>query len=476
MNNRGRDFFKKIFFTISSNLISLVISTIVVLVVPKFIGVEEYGYWQLYSFYVTYVVFLHFGWTDGLYLKIAGKEYNKLNKNVLYSQFVMLTLLQIFISVLILYIGRIYIVTSERLYILRIISLMIIISNLSSFPKFVLQATSRLEEYSKLVILDRLTYIVIILSMLILGLRDYKLLLIADVIGRLIGLFAGMMFCSDIILRPLNEFKFSFYEAWENISIGAKVLLSYIASMLIIGSIRLGIERSWDISTFGKVSLTLSASSLMMVFISAIGIVVFPMLRNTDSNKLPDIYKIFRNFLTVLLFGLLCFYYPLKVFLVAWLPQYSESLAYMALVFPMFIYEGRMSLLINTYFKTLREEGLMLKVNIISLVVSIAITILTTQILRNLNMSIISIVCVLSIRSMLAEMSLSKRLKITLFNDIFNEYFLVVIFMISGWYFNPFSGLLVYFLSFVIYIVLNRKELNSTAQNLKNMISSRFMN
>lgn len=51
-----------------SNLVSLLVSTLVVFLIPKLIGVEDYGYWQLFLFYASYVGFLHFGWNDGISL------------------------------------------------------------------------------------------------------------------------------------------------------------------------------------------------------------------------------------------------------------------------------------------------------------------------------------------------------------------------------------------------------------------------
>ena len=72
MNNKALDFIKNFSYTLSSNLLSLVISTLVVLIIPKLIGVEEYGYWQLYIFYTSYIGFLHFGWNDGIYLRYGG--------------------------------------------------------------------------------------------------------------------------------------------------------------------------------------------------------------------------------------------------------------------------------------------------------------------------------------------------------------------------------------------------------------------
>ena len=78
MNSKAIEFIKNMSYSISSNLVSLIISTIVILIIPKIIGVEEYGYWQLYLFYTSYIGFLHFGWNDGIYLRYGGKEYKKL--------------------------------------------------------------------------------------------------------------------------------------------------------------------------------------------------------------------------------------------------------------------------------------------------------------------------------------------------------------------------------------------------------------
>lgn len=93
----------------------------------------------------------------------------------------------------------------------------------------------------------------------------------------------------------------------------------------------------------------------------------------------------------VILLGFLIIYYPLKTFMEAWLPQYAESLLHMSLVFPMFIYEGKMALLINTYLKTLRREMVMLRINLISMILSLIMTYATTQIFINLDAAIINI-------------------------------------------------------------------------------------
>ena len=86
--------FKKIVanfsYVVLSNLLTVIVSSLVVLILPKIMGVEEYGYWQLYIFYLSYAGFVHLGWVDGIYLRYGGLEYDDLDKEKFFSQFLML--------------------------------------------------------------------------------------------------------------------------------------------------------------------------------------------------------------------------------------------------------------------------------------------------------------------------------------------------------------------------------------------------
>jgi len=281
-----------------------------------------------------------------------------------------------------------------------------------------------------------------------------------------------MYCCKDIVFRRISTFYFSFREAFENINVGIKLMFANIASMLIIGVVRFGIERSWDVSTFGKVSLTLSISNLMLLFINAVGIVMFPILRRVDEKKLPSIYETMRTFLMVPLLGMLIVYYPLKVMLSAWLPQYADSLIYMALVFPICVYEGQMALLINTYLKTLRKEKLMLQINLISLVLSVMISFVTILILKNLDLAIVSIVILLAFRCVLAEIFLSKILRITIYKDIALELIMTVIFITTGWFVKSWIAVMVYAVAYAMYLIIKRKDITGTIKNVKLLMSA----
>jgi len=93
MNHKAKAVAKNLYYTVAANFATLGISVLLNLFVPKLLGVTEYSYWQLYVFYSSYVGFLHFGWIDGIYLKIGGEEYKDIDKRSLGSQFWYLGLL-----------------------------------------------------------------------------------------------------------------------------------------------------------------------------------------------------------------------------------------------------------------------------------------------------------------------------------------------------------------------------------------------
>ena len=467
MENKAIQFIKNFSYTISSNLISLIISTLVVIVVPKLVGVEEYGYWQLYLFYSSYVGFLHFGWSDGIYLRYGGEEYSDLDKKIFSSQFYMMMLFQFLVAVIIVIIAVLFVSDIDRAFILNMVALNALIINVLSVLLLTLQATNRIKEYAKINIISRVSYVFLIVIFLVFGVREYKVMIIADLIGKALSLIYAIYACNDIVLNKVNTLSFNFIETTENIRVGIKLMFANIASMLIIGVVRFGIEYSWDVSTFGKISLTLSVSNLLMLFINATGIVIFPVLRKLRIEALPKLYLVIRDILMLMLFCVLVLYFPMNAFLTRWLPNYADSLAFMALLFPISLYEGKMGLLINTYLKTLREERFIMKINIIVLFLSIVSTIFTTLIFRNLNAAVLSILIAISIRSIFAEVYLSKILKVNVIRDIIYETTLTVLFVVVGWYVNSISGFVLYALAVSVYVFLKRKGLKHSFGKMK---------
>jgi O-antigen/teichoic acid export membrane protein len=472
LNIKVAEYFRKFSYSLIANLVSMFVSVLVVLLIPKIIGVVEYGYWQLYVFYSGYVGFLHFGWNDGIYLRYGGYDYKDLEKKNFFSQYYLLLFFQIFIAAFAILSFKYLNFDPNKYFVIQMTALSMVIVNVRYMLLYIFQTTSRFKEYSMVIIIDRLSYLTIIIFLILIEINEYKLMIFVDLFSKLIALLYSMYYCKEIVFRKVSDFYIDLVDIKLNISVGIKLMFANVASLLIIGVIKFGIEQFWDVGTFGKVSLTLNISNLLMLFINAIGIIMFPILKRTNTEKLNLIYITMRDLLMAILLGVLIVYYPLKSILSIWLPEYAEALKYMALVFPMSLYEGKMVLLINTYLKALRKEALILKINLVTLILSVAITITNTLILGNLDFTIASIVILLALRSILAEYFLSKHLKISLSTDIMLELVMTLIFVFSGWLLDSWFSVLIYMLAYIVYLFIKRKSIRITMLNVRSIINT----
>lgn len=470
MNTKLRNILENITYTFTANILTMLISIIMTLILPKFLGVTDYSYYQLYIFFISYVGFFHFGWIDGIYLKIGGMEYNDLEKSNYVTQFWMLNVLEIIIAAIISIFALFTIKNIDKSFVLISTSVCGVITILRTYLLFILQSTNRIKEYAKYTRVDRFIYFALVIVFLFLGFKNYKIILYIDVFSKLVALVLCANKMKDIVFGKLNISKNTLLEIFENISIGIKLTLANIASTLIIGVVRFGIQKNWDIDTFGKISLTLNISNLLMTFINAVAVIMFPLLRREEESNLPKIYVILRNTLMIFLYMMLIFYYPLKLILSTWLPQYADSLRYMALLFPICIYESKMSMLINTYLKSFRKEKSMLIINTISLILSLILTILSVFILNNLTLAILSIVFLLGFRCVIGELVLTKIMNILIYKDIILETVLTAIFIISSWFINNMFCSIIYTCFYLIYVFIKRKDIKRTILLFKKIL------
>jgi O-antigen/teichoic acid export membrane protein len=467
MNNRSRALVRNVSYTLIANITSFLLSTLVVILLPKLLAVQDYGYLQLFLFFSSYVGFFQFGWNDGIYLRYGGKKYEDLDKTLFFSQFWSLTVSQICLASAMIVLVIFMTPSFDRQLILSMTALSMVSHGVRCMLLFILQATNRIREYAKITIFEKIIYLIIMILMLAAGVRTYTYLMFADLVCKFTSLVFAMILCKDMVFLKLSSFRVTYSETWDNMRVGVKLMIANIASMLVIGIVRFGIEKSWDVATFGKISLTLSMSNLMLLFINAVGIVLFPILRRASEDHLSDIYTSIRNLLMALLLGSLAIYYPLKIVMMAWLPHYEESLIYMALIFPLCVFEGKMSLLINTYLKTIRQEKLMLRVNLVALVISALITYVTTMLLRNLDLAVFSIVLLLAFRCIYAEYYLSKLINFSFWRDMFLELSMALVFISSSWYLGNGLSMLIYSLAFAVYLVVKRKDMSVTLKAMK---------
>jgi hypothetical protein len=335
--------------------------------------------------------------------------------------------------------------------------------------QYYLQTTNRIKEYASITTVGRLVYGVELVLIFIFAKPDYHIIVLADVLAKTLAFIVSILWCRDIVFAKPANIVVGLRECVQNISVGIKLLFANIASMLITGIVRWGIEQKWDVATYGKISFSLSVSQFLLTFISAVALVLYPTLRRIEEENLPRIYKKIRNSLMLPLLGCMILYYPVEIVLSQWLPQYAESMRYMAILFPLCIFAAKMSLLIQTYMNVFRLEKKMLIVNVVGVAIAVITTIISVFIMENLTAAVVSIVINQVVRCLLAEYALTKQIQIDVKKNNLYEIALTVVFIISNWYIGGWIGVGVYTAVFVLYCIVERRQFVDLVSSIKSL-------
>ena len=458
MKSRQVQFIRNFIMSAGANFLSVLLSAITVLIVPRFVGTETYGYYQLYLFYCSYTAVLNFGWNDGIYLRIGGKSYAELDKNLYSRQIRMLAILELVIYSVLAAIAILTVDEFSRKLTLICVCISAVIVNPRWILVYILQATNEIKKYTTVTVIERIVtvYSLVLIALVGRGELGIQWLFGADLFGKTVATIIIIYFERDIITAKPCSVGVAIPEIKENLSAGMRLMLASLSSMLILGVIRFGIENHWGVETFGKVSLSLSISNMAMQAISAIALVLYPTLRRIQQSLLPELYKVMRTCLMSFGFGVMVFYWPLAQLLLLWLPNYADSLHYIAILLPVCVFEGKSTMLLNTYYKTCRLESQLFKNNFASVIFSIA-AIFVAICFDSLNLAVISILLALVSRSVLSEIILSRYLNISVVASIFSELLMTMSFVICNFFFG-WKGALAYLAIYIVYVLANHKR------------------
>lgn len=453
---------KNFAYAVSANLLSTLVSAVITLLLPKVISVESYGYFQYYLFWAGYLGLLHLGWIDGLYLVHCGEYYEDIHKGSISRQIRSFALFQAILSCVIICATLVLSRNEDYRFIFICIGVLLVITNLRLFVLYLLQATARIKEYSIATICGLIVYMAVVIILLVLRVKEYSYYIFANILSMMVPLIVGLFYCKDVVLTKPVPFQSSIKQSLNYVNIGSKLLIANFASSWIIGVARLMIERQWDIATFGKISLTITISNMFMTFINAIALVLLPMLRRMDEERLVPLYGHLNTLLLTALFGGMIFYYPVQRILSIWLPEYADSLAYMALLFPICVFESKNAMVLNTYLKALRKEKAIMIINVATVGISALLSAVAIFLFKDLTLSMLFIVVALGIRCIVFEVYLKKQIGLNVERHILEEVLMSFLFMLCNWKMGGMVGLCAYTGIYIAFILINWKQIKES--------------
>lgn len=453
-------FIDNIIFAFVAQIVSIVVSLIMTLGIPKILSVEEYGFWQLFIFYTGFIGFFLFGLSDGIYLKYGGRKFEELDKRIIKSQLVYGFFFQLIISLMIIVVGAFLNIDRQRHIIIFATSLYLVIGNVVTLLGFLLLATNNIKYYSKSVLIEKLSFIVILIVILLYGKVSYRSLIGLFLITKFLSVAYLMLYFRNYKKVSLSSFKRSFSFLKINTSLGIVLMLSNIASTLIIGIGRFAIDKKWDIETFGKISLSLSATYFFLLLISQVSLSLFPVLRQLDYDNQRNIFIKSCDFLGIIMLGVFLMYFPLIAFLEVWLPKYTDSLRYLVILMPICLFEGKMQMIHNTYMKSLNKQRMLLLINLSVLIVSLISTYIAAYNFHNLMLVVFVMLFCISLRSIFTQLYLYSFYNLKFDLQVLTEIFFTVVFISLATFFKNLMALTIYFCTYSLYLIMVRTKLS----------------
>ena len=354
---RNKTFGRSLLSVAFSRGIALLSSVAVGFLLPKMLSVSDYGFYKTFTLYAVYMALLHFGFVDGILLKLAGKDYNELDARVMraYTRFFILFETAIF-CILIAF-GLIF-AKGEYLFIVIMLAVNMLLVNLTTYYQFISQAVERFAEYSaKSVIasLIKLAFVVLLFVFYAFEICDvsYRWYLIGlNVIDLLMALWYVLIY-RKITFGEGSAIRSILCDIRGIFATGIVLTAAYQVTHLVLALDRQFVNIFFSTEDFAVYSFAYNVVAMISTMISSLSVVLLPMLKKRSRDEVLLSYKKCLSAVSVIsAFALIC-YFPLSAFIEWFLPEYVGSIEYIGIVLPAFAFTAVITIVMFTVAKVL---------------------------------------------------------------------------------------------------------------------------
>lgn len=354
-------------FVLMSQIAVLIISVVRTLIVPNFLSVEDYGYWQTYLLYISYISILCLGFNDGIYLKYAKSGKEGLEKKHFSSSLIYFCALLLIETIILLIADFVFLHGVNKFVFLYVILDIPVVGLFGTFTYY-LQITNKMKKYSLYVIVQKVTFIIALIIALLIGVKSPYFIMILDIVTYLMILMDIIIKERKTIIAIKPKWKEGFQEFKDNLFQGSKLMIGTYLYTFLNGICRLYISITQPVESFSYYSFAFTISNIVSLCITAIGTTLYPHISKKEKENHLYYYNYMEKFLRLIRPFTLYLYYFAYVAVILILPKYINSLQYLGPIFVIIIMQAKMSIIFNTYYKLLRQEKKMIFDNLFTVI------------------------------------------------------------------------------------------------------------
>lgn len=341
--------------------LSLLAGIVTGLLLPKLLQLTDYGYVKIFTLYLTYTALLHVGFVDGILLRFAGQAYDALEREKLRAYTAFFALFQVAVGCALSAAGWLFSDPAYR-FILQMLGVNMVLVNLTTYYQFLSQATQRFSEYAAKNLIAAVCKALYVLMLL--ALQNYGLLGISwrlylmglNAIDAVMLLWYVWIY-REITFGPRAKMRDCADEIRALFRQGILLTLAYQASHLVLILDRQFVSVLYSTDTYAVYSFAYNLVMMISVMISSLAVVLLPVLKQAAAERMKPYYRKTLSVTAVLTGAALCCYFPLAAFVEWFLPEYTPSLAYLAVILPALLYSSCISVVMFTFCKALGDNA-----------------------------------------------------------------------------------------------------------------------
>lgn len=453
-------------YLLFSQILILGLGIVRSLIVPAFLSVESFGYWQIYVFYTAYVGLFALGFNDGIYLRYGSYNYNDLPFEKLRSSTrLLIWMLSTFclICIILLYF---FCEDKSLRFALIFSSFNILILGVSSVLTFIMQITNQIKRFSFFSILDKVLVVLSIILMFFLDKHNYEIIVVVDFISKIAVLLVMILLYKELFFGKIASWLNTIEEFRLNINIGMKLMIANLMGMLITGIGRITVQFFGEIKDYASYSFGTSITNIILMGITAISLLLYPTLKRLPKENYQKYFIQINSSITIFNLVSLLLYFPAYYFIQAYFNKYNDVLEYLNLFFVIVVLLSKMSVLNNTFYKILRKEKEMLKANLSVVIIFCVCLLIFYGVTKSVWSIAFSTVVAMFFRCFSSEIYLKKILNIQIEEKIIIEIGVIIFFILVTTFLDLWYSAFLYALVLSIFIAVNINYIKSLYKSL----------
>ncbi|MGL4450815.1 MAG: lipopolysaccharide biosynthesis protein [Sarcina sp.] len=459
---------KNIYYTLGANILTFLMGIVTGFIIPKFLGVEDFGYIKLFTFYTTYIGITHFGFLDGIYIKYGAYEYEDIPKEKFRGYFRYLVSLQIIEAIIIVGIFQLMNLDGNRYFIVLLVIFNMIIMNITTLFAFIHQFTKRFKIFSVNIVLNKFIYVAGSLIFIYLNMLGYKEFIILQTIINIVILLIYIYINKDLVWGKSEKVSENLKEYINLTKSGFFIMIGNFMGVVILGLDKMFVDTFFTLKDFSMYSFSYTLISLFFILLNSLTTVIYPYLARMKSENAAEVYSKIRIGLTVLMSSTLVGYFGIEWIVSIYLPEYKESLKILVFLVPTIIYSSQINILVANYYKILKETKGYTKNNLVALILGVTTNIVAYSCFK----SVIAIAAATLISFVLwllySDIYFAKKINVSYKKAMSLEVIVVSLFIFSVGFENTFISASVYIIILTsVLIIFYSKDIKNCILSLK---------